>query len=355
MGELPSSIPVFADSAGAVQFGNAAESVFPYSVTHGRGRPAGEPADGVVIVDDMTDTGSNKNRECVGQGVANFVTGFLWGAHGRLRDDRPVGHQRDLRRPRTRLSDVFRRRAFLLFLIVVLGDWVKQIPMPALVAVMIMVSISTFNWSSIVNLRSHPLSLQCRDAGDASSIVVATGDLLDGRSHRGACSAACSSRRKVARLLGVARSVCRRTMQITYVVHRSGVLCLVQPVSPTRSTIRTCRCGCVIDVSGAHFWDITAIAALDDIVSQTAPPWRRRRCGRAERSQRDHGRAVRHPSQAGSVTKSGALNLRGPVLRRIWQRIPEFPDTPNPLRLSPIRCNMSGNRDCNWRNDGCSR
>ena len=105
--------------------------------------------------DGLTDTGSNKSRECVGQGVANFVTGFLGAMGGCAMIGQSVINVTS--GARVRLSTFF-AGASLLFLIVVLGDWAKQIPMAALVAVMIMVSISTFNWSSVTNLRSHPLS-----------------------------------------------------------------------------------------------------------------------------------------------------------------------------------------------------
>src|SRR3546814_7999974 len=105
------------------------------------------------IVDDLTDTPSDKEREVKGQGIANFVTGFLGGMGGCAMIGQSVinvksgGH--------TRLSTMV-AGLFLLFLIVVLGPWVAQIPMPALVAVMIMVSHVTFSWTCIRKLKSHP-------------------------------------------------------------------------------------------------------------------------------------------------------------------------------------------------------
>ncbi len=153
MGELPSSLPMFALPNVPFDF-ETLRIIFPYSLTMA--------AVGLLeslltaqIVDDMTDTGSNKNRECVGQGVANFATGFLGAMGGCAMIGQSVINV--TAGGRTRLSSFF-AGCLLLFLIVALGDWVKQIPMPALVAVMIMVSISTFNWSSFTNLRSYPLS-----------------------------------------------------------------------------------------------------------------------------------------------------------------------------------------------------
>jgi SulP family sulfate permease len=256
MGELPSSIPVFAIPQ--VPFSlETLRIIFPYSATMA--------AVGLLeslltasIVDDMTDTGSNKNRECVGQGVANFVTGFLGAMGGCAMIGQSVINV--TAGARTRLSTFF-AGAFLLFLIVVLGNWVKQIPMAALVAVMIMVSISTFNWSSIVNLRSHPLSSNVVMLATVA-IVVATGDLsmgvLTGVVLSGVFFAA-----KVARLLGVVTQ--RADNEITYVV--TGQVFFASSNSLTDAfDYQDVPARVVIDVSGAHFWDITAIAALDDIV-----------------------------------------------------------------------------------------
>ena len=114
------------------------------------------------IVDDLTDTTSDKNRECVGQGVANIATGFIGGMAGCAMIGQSVINVKS--GGRGRLS-TFCAGIFLLFLIVVLGAWVKQIPMPALVAVMIMVSIGTFSWVSIRNLQTPSALLEHRDAG----------------------------------------------------------------------------------------------------------------------------------------------------------------------------------------------
>lgn len=168
----------------------------------------------------MTDTGSDKNRECAGQGVANIVTGFLGGMGGCAMIGQSVINA--TAGARGRLSTLF-AGAFLLFLIVVLGEWVKQIPMAALVAVMIMVSISTFNWASITNLRSHPLS----SSVVMLATVVTTGDLslgvLTGVILSGVFFAA-----KVSRLLGISTQRSEDGAEITYLVNRPGVLCLIQ-------------------------------------------------------------------------------------------------------------------------------
>lgn len=258
MGELPSSLPFFA--LPQVPFNlDTLRIILPYSLTMA--------AVGLLeslltasIVDDMTDTGSNKNRECAGQGVANIVTGFLGGMGGCAMIGQSVINV--TAGARTRLSTFF-AGGFLLFLIVVLGDWVKQIPMAALVAVMIMVSISTFNWSSIRNLRSHPLSSSVVMLATVVTVVL-THDLsigvLTGVILSGVFFAA-----KVARLLGIVTEQSEDGKTLTYFVTgqvffaSSNSLVDAFDYQDVPPLVR-------IDVSEAHFWDITAIGALDDVV-----------------------------------------------------------------------------------------
>lgn len=258
MGELPSSLPFFA--LPQVPFNwDTLRIILPYSLTMA--------AVGLLeslltasIVDDMTDTGSNKNRECIGQGVANFVTGFLGAMGGCAMIGQSVINVSA--GARTRLSTLF-AGCFLLFLIVVLGDWVKQIPMAALVAVMIMVSISTFSWSSITNLRSHPLSSSVVMLA-VVIVVVATGDLsmgvLGGVVLSGVFFAA-----KVARLLDITTEHSEDGREITYRVAGQVFFASSQSLIDAvdyQDVLPRVR----IDVSAAHFWDISAIGALDDIV-----------------------------------------------------------------------------------------
>src|SRR5699024_11169244 len=108
-----------------------------------------------TIVDDLTDTTSNKNRECRGQGIANIVTGLFGGMAGCGMIGQTVINVKS--GGRTRLSTLT-AGVVLLIMVVFLSDWVGQIPMAALAAVMIMVSIGTFSWDSIRNLAHHPMS-----------------------------------------------------------------------------------------------------------------------------------------------------------------------------------------------------
>jgi SulP family sulfate permease len=129
-----------------------------------------------TIVDEMTETKSDKNREVKGQGIANIVAGFFGGMAGCAMIGQTVINVKS--GGRARLS-TFVSGAFLLFLILVLGNFVKQIPMAALVGVMFMVSIGTFDWNSLRTLARIPRS-------DAVvmvvtvAVVVATSDLALG-------------------------------------------------------------------------------------------------------------------------------------------------------------------------------
>ncbi|ARD47901.1 SulP family inorganic anion transporter [Sporosarcina sp. P33] len=107
------------------------------------------------VLDDMTDTPSNKNREARGQGIANFITGFFGGMAGCALIGQSVINIKS--GGRGRLSTLT-AGAFLMFLIIVLGDLVIKIPMPVLAGVMVMVAMTTFNWGSFKFLRQAPRS-----------------------------------------------------------------------------------------------------------------------------------------------------------------------------------------------------
>lgn len=108
-----------------------------------------------TIVDDLTDTTSDKNRECKGQGIANIATAFIGGMAGCAMIGQSIINIKS--GGRGRLSTLV-AGVVLLLMVVFLNDWVSKIPMAALVAVMIMVSIGTFSWQSLADIRIHPLS-----------------------------------------------------------------------------------------------------------------------------------------------------------------------------------------------------
>ncbi|MEX3556811.1 MAG: SulP family inorganic anion transporter, partial [Burkholderia gladioli] len=207
-----------------------------------------------AIVDDYTDTPSDKNRECRGQGCANIATGFLGGMPGCAMIGQTVINMKS--GGRGRLS-TFVAGAVLLVLVVFLGPWVRQIPMVALVAVMVMVSISTFSWKSIANLRTHPRSSSLVMLVTVA-IVVATGNLAIG-----VLLSALFFASKVRRVLQVEAlrdaGGERRYLVRGQVFFASSEAFVAQFDFHERVKL---------DVSHAYFWDLTAIDALDRIVNK---------------------------------------------------------------------------------------
>lgn len=212
------------------------------------------------IVDDMTDTSSDKRRECTGQGSANIVAALFGGMGGCAMIGQSVINVAS--GGRSRLS-TFMAGAFLLFLLSVLGQWVGRIPMPALVAVMIMVSIGTFSWNSISNLRRHPptssivmvatvvVVVATRDL----SLGVLTGVLLSGIFFAG----------KVRRLFSVMRLE-GDDGRVRFDV--SGEIFFASVDRFTGAFGFEGGRPITIDVSAAHFWDISGVGALDKIVAR---------------------------------------------------------------------------------------
>lgn len=153
MGQLPASLPLFHIPSIPLTWETLA-IIFPYSFALAMVGII-ESLLTATIVDEMTETRSDKNREIRGQGIANFVTGFFGGMAGCAMIGQSVINVKS--GGRGRLSAMVAGLS-LLFLILVLGDFVRQIPMAALVGVMIMVSVSTFDWKSLKELKKIPFS-----------------------------------------------------------------------------------------------------------------------------------------------------------------------------------------------------
>ncbi|MEO0490372.1 MAG: SulP family inorganic anion transporter, partial [Cyanobacteria bacterium J06659_2] len=153
VGDIPSSLPTFALPRVPLNF-ETVEIILPYALALSLVGLL-ESFLTASVIDDLTDTPSNKNREAVGQGVANIIAGCFGGMAGCAMIGQSVINVRS--GGRTRLSTLS-AGVFLLFCILMLGDWVAQIPTAALVSVMVMVSISTFSWSSLRNIRIITMS-----------------------------------------------------------------------------------------------------------------------------------------------------------------------------------------------------
>ncbi|MCB9147999.1 MAG: SulP family inorganic anion transporter [Caldilineaceae bacterium] len=258
MGELPDTFPLFLFPQIPLNW-ETLMIIFPYSITLAIVGLL-ESLMTAVIVDDLTDTPSQKNRECTGQGIANIVAGLFGGMAGCAMIGQSVINVKS--GGRGRLSTLF-AGSFLLFLILVLSDLVRQIPMAALVAVMIMVSIGTFSWSSIKNLTVHPKT---------SSLVMITTVIVVVLTHNlalgvgvGVLMSAVFFARKVSNLLAVESTLAAGGAQRVYRVYGQVFFASAEQFSASFDFKEVIE-QVVIDVSQAHFWDLTAVGALDKVV-----------------------------------------------------------------------------------------
>jgi SulP family sulfate permease len=258
MGQLPDSLPIFLLPAVPLNL-ETLRIIFPYAATMA---VVGllESMMTASIVDELTDTNSNKNRECMGQGVANIASGFIGGMAGCAMIGQSVINVKS--GGRGRLSTLVAGLA-LLILIVFLGSWVKQIPMAALVAVMIMVSIGTFNWDSIRNLRKHPPSSTIVMIATVV-VTVSTHDLAQGV-FVGVLLSGLFFAHKVGKVLRIDRSLDAEGRQRTYSVVGQVFFASAETFISSFDFKEAVQKVC-IDVSRAHFWDITAVGALDKVV-----------------------------------------------------------------------------------------
>jgi sulfate permease, SulP family len=258
MGALPDSLPIFLWPDVPLNL-ETLGIIFPYAVTLA---VVGllESMMTATIVDDLTDTTSDRNRECVGQGVANVGSGLLGGMAGCAMIGQSVINVKS--GGRGRLSSLV-AGVVLLVMVVFLGEWVAQIPMAALVAVMIMVAIGTFSWASLVNLRSNPKSSSTVMISTVV-VVVFTHNLALGVMV-GVLLSALFFARKVGRLLHVSSTLSDDGQHRTY--HVVGQVFFTSADSFLAGfDFREALDEVTIDLTRAHFWDITAISSLDKAV-----------------------------------------------------------------------------------------
>lgn len=213
-----------------------------------------------TIVDDLTDTSSDRNKECRGQGIANIGSGLLGGMAGCAMIGQSIINIKS--GGRGRLSSLA-AGVFLLIMILVLDEWLKIIPMAALVAVMIMVAIGTFSWGSIRDLKKHPLSTNIVMVATVV-VVVATHNLAIGVAI-GVLLAALFFANKVGHYMHVRSSIDNegktRRYQVIGQVFFSSSEKFIASFDLKEAVDKV-----VIDLTNAHFWDITAVNALDRIV-----------------------------------------------------------------------------------------
>ncbi|MGX9959412.1 SulP family inorganic anion transporter [Xanthomonas euvesicatoria] len=257
MGHLPDSLPVFLLPDVPLTW-DSVRILLPVSTTLA---VVGllESLMTAQIVEDLTDTPSQRNRECAGQGLANMVAGCFGGMAGCAMIGQSVINVRS--GGRGRLSCLV--AGVVLLLMVVYGAaWVRQIPMAALVAVMIMVSIGTFNWGSLRDLRRHPASSSVVMWGTVV-VTVWTHDLARGVLV-GVLLSALFFARKVGRMLQVQASDGDDGVRV-YAVRGQVFFASAGQFVASFDFLGTPP-KVLIDLSQAHFWDISAVAALDRVV-----------------------------------------------------------------------------------------
>lgn len=255
LGSITSSLPSFFIPDVPFTFGTLA-IIFPYSIALAIVGLL-ESLLTSTIVDDMTDTESNKNKEARGQGIANTITGFFGGMAGCAMIGQSVINVKS--GGRRRLSTLV-AGAFLMFLIIALSELVVQIPMPALVGIMIMVSIGTFDWSSFRYIVKAPKS-------DAAvmivtvAIVVATNDLSKGV-IAGVILSAVFFVAKISKI-----NVTKQRENEKLIFHVQGQLFFASVESFIHAfDFNTRNTEISIDFSNAQIWDESAVGAVDKVL-----------------------------------------------------------------------------------------
>jgi SulP family sulfate permease len=257
MGELPDTLPVFLWPDVPLNL-ETLMIILPYSSALA---VVGllESLMTATIVDDLTDTKSDRNRECKGQGMANIGTGLIGGMAGCAMIGQSIINIKS--GGRGRLS-TFAAGVYLLLMVVFIGDVLKQIPMAALVAVMIMVSIGTFSWESLRDLKKHPLSTNIVMLSTVV-VVVYTHNLAIGVLV-GVLLAALFFANKIGRFMIVKTPESQeghRTYKVIGQVFFASSEQFLAAFDFKEAVEHV-----TIDLSEAHFWDITAVSVLDKAV-----------------------------------------------------------------------------------------
>lgn len=260
MGKLPETLPVFLWPEVPLTF-QTLVIIFPYSLALATVGLL-ESLMTARIVDDLSQSFSNKDRECKGQGVANVISGFLGGMAGCAMIGQSVVNFKS--GGRSRLS-CFSAGIFLLMMVVFIGDWLARIPMAALVAVMIMVSVSTFSWRSLKEIKSHPFQSNVVMLSTVFFVVL-THNLAIGV-LAGIVLATLFFVQKIGDLMRVDSVLNNDISERTYTVKGQVFFASANEFIMSFNTQEQLDT-VTIDLSHAHFWDICAVTALDKVVIQ---------------------------------------------------------------------------------------
>ncbi|KHF77691.1 Sulfate permease [Acinetobacter sp. neg1] len=258
MGELPNTLPIFLLPDIPLNL-ETLMIILPYSIPMA---VVGllESMMTATIVDEMTDTPSDKFQECKGQGIANIASGFMGGMAGCAMIGQSMINVKS--GGLTRLS-TFCAGIFLLILVVFLSDWLKVIPMAALVAVMIMVSISTFEWKSITQFTANPKSSNVVMIATVA-VVVATHNLALGV-LTGVLLSALFLANKLENDIHVKTSFegATRLYELHGQIFFSSSEKFLQSFDFKEGVKAV-----IIDLTHSHIWDVTSVAMLDSVISK---------------------------------------------------------------------------------------
>ena len=251
MGQLPNQLPVFLIPQIPFNFDTLA-IITPYAFAMAFVGLL-ESMMTATIIDEMTETTSNKHQECIGQGIANITTGFLGGMAGCAMIGQSMINIKS--GGRGRLSTCF-AGVFLLILVVFISDWLRVIPMAALVAVMIMVCIGTFNWQSVLNFHKNPKTSNMVMLATVT-VVVATHNLALGV-LTGVLLSAVFFIHKVEKTVNV--TLTSQNNRHTYKI--TGPL-FFSSAQKTNLTLHDHIKFFYLDLTDTYVWDITSIEVLD--------------------------------------------------------------------------------------------
>jgi len=258
MGQLPDTLPIFLFPDIPLSF-ETLMIILPYSISLAAVGLL-ESLMTATIVDDMTDTTSDANRECKGQGVANIASGLMGGMAGCAMIGQSVINVKS--GGRGRLS-TFLAGLFLLIMVVFLSDIISIIPMAALVSVMIMVSIGTFDWGSIKKLKTLPLSTNIVMLATVG-VTVGTHNLAAGV-FTGVLLASLFFANKISHFMYCETSYSEDNTIKTYKFVGQVFFNSSDKFYKTFD-FREAVNKVIIDLTRAHFWDISAVYALDKAV-----------------------------------------------------------------------------------------
>ncbi|MEB3233212.1 MAG: SulP family inorganic anion transporter [Leptolyngbyaceae bacterium] len=258
MGQLPESLPAFHLPQVPLN-GETLAIIFPTALTMSIVGLL-ESFLTASVIDDLTDTTSDKNREAKGQGIANLITSFFGGMAGCAMIGQSVINIKS--GGRQRLS-TFSAGVLLLTFMVVLGPYVERIPMAALVAVMIMVSIGTFNWGYLLSLRRMPKSETAVMLATVTATIIthnlAIGVLL------GVALSTLFFSRKIAQLVFITSGLSENGLERTYYVCGQIFFVSVGTFLEAFNFSEELEF-VVVDLSQAHLWDQSAVVAIDKVV-----------------------------------------------------------------------------------------